>query len=98
MQKLALLSFMLIPLAACGPVSVDRAERLCLEDARRAAGPTGEVTIGGGSGGRHAGIELGISSHWITGRDPSAVYETCVMAKSGEAPRRPLTQRSDWKG
>jgi hypothetical protein len=27
-----------------------------------------------------------------------AVYETCVMAKSGEAPRRPLYMRPDWKG
>ena len=34
----------------------------------------------------------------LMGRDPAAVYETCVMSKSGEPPSRPLYARSDWRG
>ncbi len=38
------------------------------------------------SGGKATGsVDLTVSSDYLTGKDPSAVYETCVMAKSGEA-------------
>ena len=92
------LPFVLI-LAACGPMSVERAEEHCFRKAELAAGPKGSVGIGANSKGQKAGhIEVAVSSDWLTGKDPSAVYDTCVMAKSGEAPRRPLYHRSDWKG
>ncbi|MFE3838444.1 hypothetical protein [Pseudogemmobacter sonorensis] len=96
MRKLAFLSLLL---AACGPMTLERAEAECFQRARMAAGPTGEVGVGIRSDGTaRSKLDVSISSDWITGKDPSAVYETCVMTKSGEAPRRPLYDRPDWKG
>ena len=96
MKRLALLFPLL---AACGPISLAEAERQCFERARLAQQPRGEVTIGVGSGGRRAaGVEVEISGDYLMGRDPAAVYETCVMSKSGEPPSRPLYARPDWKG
>ena len=86
-------------LAACGPMTLAEAERQCFERARLAKQPRGEVSVGVGTGGRAAaGFELNVSSDYIMGRDPSAVYETCVMSKSGEPPSRPLYARPDWRG
>lgn len=90
---------LLLLLAACGPMTVEQAENACFDRARLAAGPRGSVGVGIGSGGRTAGeVDVTVSTDWLAGKDPSAVYETCVMAKSGEAPRRPLYDRPDWKG
>lgn len=89
----------LLFVAACGPITLQEAERQCFERARLAQQPRGEVSVGIGSGGRSAaGFELNVSSDYIMGRDPAAVYETCVMSKSGEPPSRPLYARPDWKG
>ncbi|WP_235822660.1 hypothetical protein [Pseudogemmobacter blasticus] len=86
-------------LAACGPMTVQQAERACYDRARLAQKPRGELAIGTNSRGRTSGeLEISVSSDWLTGKDPSAVYETCVMSKSGEPPRRPLYDRPDWKG
>jgi hypothetical protein len=88
-----------VTLSACGPMSLERAEDVCLEQARLAAGPRGEVKLGVTSnGGAAAGLELTIDSNYLRGRDPALVYETCVVAKSGEPPTRPLYARPDWKG
>lgn len=97
MRKLALL----IPVAlmSCGPIPVQQAERQCLERARQARAPTGSVGIGIGSSGRVASnIEINVSSDFIMGRDPSAVFETCVMQKSGQAPTRSLMSFPEWRG
>jgi hypothetical protein len=97
MKRLTLLS--LLALAACGPITVEQAERQCFERARLAQQPRGEIVIGIGSGCRSGGsLEVEVSSDYLMGRDPAAVYETCVMAKSGEPPSRPLYARPDWKG
>ena len=89
----------LLLLAACGPISVADAERQCFERARLAQQPRGEVAVGVGSGGRTAGgLELTVTSDFLMGRDPSAVYESCVVARSGEMPSRPLYERPDWRG
>lgn len=85
-------------LSACGPMTVDRAERECFQRARLAASPRGAVAVGVGSGGPRAGLSLSVSSDYLQGRDPSAVYDTCVMQKSGQPPRRPLYTRPDWQG
>lgn len=86
-------------LAACGPMSVQQAERECFQRARLAAAPRGEVGVGVGSDGSSSGsVEVSISTDYLLNRDPSAIYETCVMSKSGQAPSRPLYQRPDWKG
>ncbi len=80
-------------------MSMAEAERQCFERARLAKQPRGEVSVGATSDGRRgAAIELEITSDYILGKDPSAVYETCVMSKTGEPPSRPLYMRPDWKG
>ncbi len=86
-------------LAACGPMTLAEAERQCFERARLAQQPRGEVSVGVGSGGKAVGgFELNVTSDYLLGRDPAAVYETCVVSKSGEPPSRPLYARPDWKG
>ncbi|MCX7287998.1 MAG: hypothetical protein NTW20_10700 [Rhodobacterales bacterium] len=86
-------------LVACGPISLAEAERQCFERARLAQQPRGEVAVGVGSDGRAVGaFELEVTGDFLQGRDPSAVYDTCVMTKSGEPPSRPLYARPDWKG
>jgi hypothetical protein len=96
--RFALLALPLV-LFACGPITLAEAERQCFERARLAQQPRGEISVGASSDGRTAAaLELNVSSDFLLGKDPSAVYETCVMAKAGEAPSRPLYMRPDWKG
>jgi hypothetical protein len=83
---------------ACGPIPVDRAEDQCFERARLAAQPRGEVGIGTTSDGPAVRGEVTITSDFLQGRDPSALYDACVFQKSGQPPRRPLYDRPDWKG
>ena len=88
-----------LPLIACGPISVAEAERQCCERARLAQQPRGEAVIGVTSDrGVVGGLSLEISSDYVQGRDPSVVYETCVVSKTGAPPSRPLTARPDWQG
>jgi hypothetical protein len=85
-------------LQACGPIPVAEAERQCLERARLAQQPRGEVSVGLNSAGKtSAGFEVNVSSDYIMGRDPSAVFDSCVMGRSGEMPSRPLSQQPGWK-
>jgi hypothetical protein len=79
-------------------MTLAEAERQCFERARLAKQPRGEVSVGASSDGRTAaGLELNVSSDFLLGRDPSAVYEMCVMQKAGEPPSRPLYMRPDWR-
>lgn len=94
---------LMLGLAACGPVPVDRAERACLEDARLASAPRGEIVLGAASGGgRSLGVqgrvELDISSDYILQRDPSDVFNRCVLRKSGQLPSRALADQPGWRG
>lgn len=102
-------SLILVPLlavlAACGPVPVDQAEQSCLRDAANAKPVRGNVAVGvtGGSGSgarlRSKGeIDLNISSAALNGRDPSDVYNSCVMRRSGQAPTRALVDQPGWRG
>ncbi len=95
----AALALVTVALAAsCGPMTVENAERECFQRARLAAGPRGSVAVGVGSDGHaHAGLSVSISSNYIQGRDPSDVYNACVVQKSGQPPSRPLYTRPDWK-
>ncbi len=96
MRRLLILPLLL---AACGPMSVQQAERECFDRARLAEKPRGMVTLGGTSSGKAVGgLELSVSSDYVLGKDPSAVYETCVMSKSGQAPTRPYYDLQDRKG
>lgn len=91
----------LLPLAACGPVPVDQAERSCLEDARAATGPRGEISMGVGTDGRRSwpagSVEISVSSDYIMGRDPSDVFNNCVMRRSGQMPTRVLADMPGWR-
>lgn len=89
---------LLLLLSACGPVSLQQAERACFERARLAQQPRGEVAVGVNSDGKVGGaFTLRVSSDYVQGRDPSAVYDQCVVQKSGLPPSQPLYSRSDWK-
>ena len=85
-------------LVACGPVSLQQAEKACFDRARLAQQPRGSVGVGINSNGQTSGLlDLQVSSDFLQGRDPSAVYDQCVYQKSGQAPSQPLYSRSDWK-
>lgn len=85
-------------MSACGPMSVAQAESQCFLRARQAANPLAGYSVGVGSEGVYTGdLGIAISSDLLAGRDPSAVYDTCVIQKSGELPRTPLTSRPDWR-
>ncbi|MCF8511149.1 MAG: hypothetical protein K9G43_06865 [Rhodobacteraceae bacterium] len=87
------------PLAACGPMPVDQAEKLCVEQANLASRPRGRIALGAGSGARPVGaLDVTISSDFILGRDPAQVFETCVKARSGKFPIRMLDDQPDWVG
>ena len=78
-------------LAACEPVPVDPevAARQCEERARAAQGPTGTVTTGINSQtGVFTGVQIGISSDFLTGADPVEVYRDCVFDLTGQPPIR----------
>ncbi len=89
---------LLLALAACGHMSLDRAEQSCFQDARLAAGPRGEIAVGTTSRGPRAKGEITISTDYLFGRDPAAVYASCVQRRAGQPPSRPLYDRPDWKG
>lgn len=89
----AALAVLTLVLAACGPISPQRAADICEERAQAAQGVTGEVGVGIASGGKlHTDVDVGISisSDFIRGRDPYQVYDSCVRQKTGQGPIRPL--------
>lgn len=88
----------LLGLMACAPIPVDRAERACLASARDASGPRTEMGVGVGSHGVRGGyVQVGIGSDYIMGRDPSAVFQDCVLRRSGQMPSRPLYDQPGWR-
>lgn len=89
---------LLLSLAACGPMTLGSAERYCLDRARDAAGPRGEMAVGVSGGKVRSRMRLDLTTDALMGRDPSAVYDQCVLQNSGQMPSRPLTQRADWAG
>lgn len=91
-MRTAVVLIALLPLLACGPVSLQQAERECFARARLAEQPRGSVGLGIDSTGRvKPTFDVTISSDFIQGRDPSQIYDTCVMQKSGQMPSRPFT-------
>jgi hypothetical protein len=90
------LALPLLALVACTPVPVspERAAEICEEKARAAQGPTGRVSVGTNSNtGANAGIEIGVTSDFLTGRDPLDVYTECVFDRTGAGPIRPPVLR-----
>jgi hypothetical protein len=86
----ALLLVAAASVAACGPIDPGVAADQCEERARQADGPFGEVQLGTLRGRAAGSIEVGITSDYLSGRDPYEVYDTCVRAKTGQGPVRPL--------
>jgi hypothetical protein len=90
---------LLLGLTACAPIPVEQAERACLSDARDATGPRTEMGVGVGSHGyRGSYLQIGMSSDYIMGRDPSQVFQDCVRRRSGRMPRQPLYEQPGWGG
>ncbi|MFA8440358.1 hypothetical protein [Yoonia sp.] len=88
-----LLSALLV--TACTPMSPERAADICEERARAAQGPEIGMTLGANSeSGPFASGSFSISADAIRGRDPIAVYESCVFNLTGEMPIRPPRLRA----
>lgn len=80
-------------LLACGPVPVQQAERECLDRARLAQKPQAEIFIGMNNKGETlTGGSFGVSTDYLKGRDPSAVFTECVKDRSGQFPTRAFTE------
>ena len=89
MLRVALL---FLVLAGCTPVLVspEQVVEICQEKARSAQGPTGSASVGTNSRtGGFGSVEIGISSDFITGRDPVKVYEQCFYDRTGAFPILP---------
>lgn len=90
---------LLLLLAACGPVPLAQAERYCVDRARLAQQPRGEFAVGVGSDGRPStGFSVEVTSDYLAGNDPAAVYDSCVRQRAGQAPSRPLSAQPGWTG
>ena len=90
-------------MAACGPVPVEQAELTCLRDAELAVRPRTNVAVGVGTGfdGDTRGfgsVSVDLSGDYLMGRDPAQVYDRCVQRRSGQPPRRPLSDQPGWTG
>lgn len=88
---------LLAGIAGCGPVPVAQAEASCQREAELAERPRGSVAVGvgGGGGSTYTGgrVSLEMSSDYLMGRDPAAVYDRCVQRRSGQMPTRPYYSR-----
>lgn len=81
--------------AACTPMTPERAAERCEERARAAQGPEIDLGIGANSeSGLRTSGTLSISVDAMRGLDPIAVYESCVLNLTGEAPIRPPRLRA----
>ena len=88
-------ALILLPLTllACGPIPVQQAERDCVDQARLAQKPQVEVFVGMNNQGKAlAGGSIGVSTDYLAGRDPNAVFTECVKSRSGQFPTRNYTE------
>ncbi len=88
--------------AGCAPVPVERAERSCLEAARDASAPRGEIAMGVGTNGHSVHpmgrVSVSVSSDYLMQRDPAEAFDRCVLRRSGQMPTRPLHEQPGWRG
>lgn len=90
-RGLLLLPFAL--LLACGPIPVAQAERECAARARMAEKPQAQVFVGvNNDGDMLTGGSIGVSTDFLAGRDPSAVFNDCVKSRSGQFPTRVFSE------
>lgn len=88
----------LVLLAGCNipPPSPEEVAQQCEARARAAQGPTGRLIVGANSsGGSYASGEIGVTGDYLMGRDPLAVYNECVIRRTGQAPYRPPVLRQE---
>ena len=91
MRTLPLVAAALI--AACtppAPPTMAQAEAQCRQRADAATRPQTQIAVGVGTGGTSAGVQIGLSSDYLAGRDPEDVYTTCVTRLTGQAHETPL--------
>ncbi len=94
MKYSAALSLLILLGACSSQMTPDQAADYCEERARGAQGPSGEISIGANSEtGPFVGGSIEVTSDYLNGRDPMAVYETCVIQRTGELPIRPPVLR-----
>ena len=79
-MRLTIPVLILVAAAACTPQTMTYSEAVehCQGEARKAAGPTGEASVGIGTGGTSFGLSVEISDKWIRGLDPEVVYNQCL--------------------
>ncbi|MFT7105650.1 MAG: hypothetical protein ACJAVT_000164 [Yoonia sp.] len=95
MRGFAILAVCAAGLLACAPISLEAAADQCEERARAAQGPELGLTMGvNNRTGAFGSASVGINSDAIMGRDPLAVYESCVMNLTGDVPIRPARLRT----
>jgi len=83
-----------LALAACGEMSPERAADRCEERARLAQGPEVGLRMGvSNNEGIFGGGNITISADSLQGKDPLAVYESCVLNLTGEPPIRAVRLR-----
>lgn len=82
---------LVLALTACNiPVSPQQAADRCEDRARAAQAPEGSLSIGTNSNtGPFASASVSVSSDFVRGTDPVALYESCVFNLTGELPIRP---------
>lgn len=94
MIRSVILGVTLAVVSACTPTPVTPAQAAerCEARARAAQGPTGDVTFGvNNRTGASTSASIGISSDFVRGLDPDAVFDRCVLEMTGESPiRRPV--------
>ena len=72
------------------PPTPQQAQAKCLDEARGAAGPTGQVALGvSNTRGLQTGISIGVTDDFLRGRDPATVYAECFVRLTGAAPTIP---------
>jgi hypothetical protein len=95
-MRRAALALLPLALAACEPQPMDplRAAEICEERARAAQGPTASVTVGSNTrSGPFSSAQIGVTSDFLSGRDPLEIYESCVISRTGQPPVRPPALR-----
>lgn len=83
------LPLILLILVACGPVSIEQAERDCAARAYLAQKPQSSVSVRFNSDGtQQLGGSFGVSTDYLAGRDPMDVFRACVKDRSGQVTSR----------
>lgn len=86
-RRLLALTLAGLALAACGPMTVERAQTQCAAMLRPASG---EAKIGVNQDGAVYDIDMTLQATTMMSGDPSERYNRCVYNRSGQFPTRPF--------